>query len=181
MVLVNFLKEEKVPFKENKENQHQNKDTKEGNGKEIEELKSLAQDYKDMLQRLQAEFENFRKRNERENEDFRKFASAKLVAAFLPIVDSVRAGILLAEKSKNSEMKKGFEMVLKQIMLVLQSNGVEPIESVGKKFDHSFHEVLMTHNDPSKEDGVVLEELQRGYMLNGKVLRPSKVKVNKSE
>lgn len=148
---------------------------------ETEELRAAAQDYKETLQRLQAEFENFRKRNEKEKEEFRKLVNASLITDFLPLVDSVSAGIKQAEKAGNAEMKKGFESVQKQLMQILERNGVKVIESTGKKFDHDLHEVLMTDNEQAKEDGIVLEEFARGYTINGKVLRPAKVKVNKRE
>ena len=149
--------------------------------KEIEELKSLAQEYKDSLQRLQAEFENARKRDEREREEFRKFVNARLLEEFLPLVDSVYEGIKIAQKKENTEMKEGFEKVAKQLLQILGRNGIKPIESVGKKFNHELHDVLLTGKDESKQDDHILEELQRGYTINGKVLRPAKVKVNKRD
>ena len=148
---------------------------------EIAELKKISEEYKDTMQRLQAEFENFKKRNERENEEFRKFVHGKTLEEFLPIVDSLYEGINQAGRKKNEEMKKGFEFVLKQLLQILDRNGVRKIETEGKKFDHNLHEVLMTSKDESKGDEIVLEELQRGYMINGKVLRPAKVKVNKRD
>jgi len=147
--------------------------------KQIGELKKIADDYKDTLQRLQAEFENAAKRIEREKEDFRKFAGAKSIEDFLPLVDSVEQGLRQAAKSGNEEMKKGFEVLRAQFIKTLERNGVRRIETVGKKFDHTLHEVLMTGKDESKQDEEILEELGKGYTLNGKVLRPAKVKVNK--
>jgi len=130
--------------------------------KEVSQLAAIALEYKDTLQRLQAEFENFKKRNERENEEFRKLSE----------------GLKQAERGGNKEMQEGFENVLRQLFGVLERSGVRQIETVGRKFDHNLHEVLITGKDESKDDQVILDEFQKGYVLNGKVLRPAKVKVN---
>lgn len=155
------------------ENKKQEHEIKQANEKPKEE------EYREMLQRLQAEFENFRKRSEKENNEFMKFAGAGIITEFLPLVDSVKGGIGQAKKSGNREMLEGFESVLKQIQQILEKNGVKKIECAGKKFDHNLHETLMTYKDGEKEDEIILEELQPGYLMNGKVLRPAKVKVNK--
>ncbi len=147
--------------------------------KRFAELSKIAQDYKDTLQRLQAEFENAAKRTEREREDFRKFAGARIIEEFIPLADSIDAGLKQAEKSKNAEMQNGFEMLRKQFTKVLGRNGVHRIETTGKKFDHSLHEALMTTKDETKEDDIILEEFSKGYTMNGKMLRPSKVKINR--
>ncbi|MBI4210742.1 MAG: nucleotide exchange factor GrpE [Candidatus Diapherotrites archaeon] len=157
------------------------KDREKPHEKEIEELKKIAADYKETLQRMQAEFENADKRLEREKEEFVKFAAFMAITKFLPIADSIEEGMKEAEKTGNSAMKEGFEKLQKQFMQALEMNGVKRIESVGKKFDHEMHEVLMTAKEESKEDGIVLEEFHKGYMMNGRVLRPAKVKVNKKE
>ena len=146
--------------------------------KEVSQLAAIALEYKDTLQRLQAEFENFKKRNERENEEFRKFVHGKILMEFLPVVDSLSEGLKQAERGGNKEMQEGFENVLRQLFGVLERSGVRQIETVGRKFDHNLHEVLITGKDESKDDQVILDEFQKGYGLNGKVLRPAKVKVN---
>ncbi|MAG17981.1 MAG: nucleotide exchange factor GrpE [Candidatus Diapherotrites archaeon] len=148
--------------------------------KEIQEAKMLAEEYKDNMQRIQAEFENFQKRTEKEIHAFRGMANAGIIEEFLPLVDSLGEGIKQAEKSNNEEMKKGFELVQKQLTQIMEKNGVKQIESIGKKFDHNFHECMLTVNEQGKDDEI-LEEFQKGYTLNGKILRPAKVKVNKKE
>lgn len=149
--------------------------------KRIAGLQALASEYKEMLQRLQAEFENATKRAERDKGEFLKFAASRTVEGFLPVVDSIEGGIRQAEKSGNREMKNGLEIIRKQFMKAMEANGVRQIESVGRKFNHSLHEVVMAGKDDSKEEGDVLEEFQIGYTLNGGVLRPAKVKINKKE
>ncbi|MFH1391509.1 MAG: nucleotide exchange factor GrpE [Candidatus Diapherotrites archaeon] len=153
---------------------------KKENNKELQEAKALSEEYKDNMQRIQAEFENFQKRTEKEMQNFRTIANAEIIKDFLPLVDSLGEGIREAEKSNNEEMKKGFEIVQKQLTQILEKNGVKKIESVGKTFDHDFHECMMTVKEEGK-DNEILEEFQKGYTLNGKILRPAKVKVNKKE
>ena len=142
---------------------------------------SLASEYKETLQRLQAEFENFRKRSERENEAFRKIAAAKTIAEFLPVLDSVEDGIRHANALNDREMETGLGKVKGQFMQVLERNGVKQIDSKGQKFSHEMHEALMAAEDKNAEDGIVLEELQKGYSMNGLILRAAKVKVNRKE
>lgn len=149
--------------------------------KEVEELRKVSDEYKDTLQRLQADFENFRKRLDKEKEEFSAFAGVRIVADFLPLMDSLNEGIKDAEKAGNAQMKGGFEKLRKQLRLILERNGVREIESIGKKFDHALHESVLMANEKDKDDGVVLEEFQKGYLINGKVLRPAKVRVNRKE
>ncbi len=153
----------------------------EGCEKRIAELRAAAEGHKETLQRLQAEFENASKRAERERAEFVKFASAKTIQGFLPVIDSMEEAIKQAEKSGNKEMKEGVATIMKQMMKALEGNGVRRIEALGKKFDHSLHEVLLAGKDDAKGDDAVLEELQKGYTINGVVLRPAKVKVNRKE
>ncbi|MCR4369291.1 MAG: nucleotide exchange factor GrpE [archaeon] len=152
------------------------KDPCEGLEKELSELRAVSQGYKETLQRLQAEFENFSKRTEREKHEFRKIVNASLLEDFLPLVDTIEE----AEKhAKQEEAKKGFGKIKGQLLRILEKNGVKKIESVGKKFDHSLHECMLTVSEEGKADGEVLEEFARGYALYDKILRPAKVKVNK--
>jgi len=131
------------------------------------------------LQRLQAEFENFKKRTEKENAEFVKYAKAGLMQRLLPIIDTFE--IALKSTKDNEKFAKGMEMVYAQLVSTLQSEGLKPIEAIGKKFDPYLHEVMLKEKS-DKDDGFVLEELQKGYMLNDKVLRHSKVKISeKSE
>ncbi len=148
---------------------------------EIARLRKSSEEYKETLQRLQAEFENAAKRARREKEEFTKLVNARLLEEFLPLVDSMNEAIKHAESSGNREMKAGAGKMLKQLMHVLERNGVRPIHAIGVKFDAGLHECLLTAKDEGKEDGTVLEEFAKGYTLNGKLLRPAKVKVNKKE
>ena len=141
--------------------------------------KEKIEELTETLQRLQAEFENYRKRVDKEKAEFVKYAKAGLMQRLLPIIDTFE--IALKSTKDNEKFAKGMEMVYAQLVSTLQSEGLKPIEAIGKKFDPYLHEVMLKEKS-DKDDGFVLEELQKGYMLNDKVLRHSKVKISeKSE
>ncbi len=127
------------------------------------------------LQRLQAEFENYKKRVDKENSEFVKYAKAELIQRLLPTLDTFE--IALKSTKDNEKFVKGMEMVYAQLVSLLHSEGLKPIEAIGKKFDPYLHEVMLKEKS-DKDEGIVLEELQKGYMLNGRVLRHSKVKIS---
>ncbi len=127
------------------------------------------------LQRLQAEFENYKKRVEKESREFVKCANASLIIKILNTIDTFE--IALRNTDDHEKFVKGVEMIYAQLISTLESEGLRPIGAVGKKFDPYLHEVMLKQKS-DKEEGFVLEELQKGYMLNGKVLRYSKVKVS---
>ncbi|MBU1322065.1 MAG: nucleotide exchange factor GrpE [Nanoarchaeota archaeon] len=128
------------------------------------------------LQRLQAEFENYKKRCDKENASFVKFANADLISTFLPIIDNFE--LALKNCRAKDDFYKGMELIHSQLIDTLQSQGLKHLECEGKKFDPYCHEALLTE-ESDKEQNTVLEELQKGYLLNDKVLRHSKVKVSK--
>jgi len=131
------------------------------------------------LQRLQAEFENHKKRVDKEKCEFTKYAKHELLTKLLPILDSFELAI---KNSKNNadDISQGIELIFSQLYSTLESEGVRKIEALGKKFDPYKHEVLLQEVS-DKEEGTVLEELQKGYMLNDKVLRHTKVKIAKQK
>jgi len=164
------VSETKEKKQEDKKTEH--KEKKSADKEKITELTET-------LQRLQAEFENFRKRTEKEKAEFVKYAKAELMQKLLPTIDTFK--IALKSTKDNEKFVKGMEMVYAQFVSTLQSEGLKPIEAAGKKFNPYLHEVMLKEKS-DKDDGVVLEELQKGYMLNDKVLRHSKVKISeKSE
>jgi len=149
---------------------------------EIKQLKNERDEFKDLLQRKQAEFENFQKRSEKERQDFEKSSNAKLIAEFLPFVESFENALEKLKSDENIDRGKvleGISLMEKQMKEFLKKEGLEEIESLGKDFNPSLHEAIMQGKDEGKSDGVILEEFQKGYLLNGLVLRPSKVRVNK--
>lgn len=145
----------------------------------------LAEDaakYKDQYMRLYAEFDNARKRMDRDKQDFIKYANEGLVLELLDVVDNLERTVDAAkQKHEDGEaFLKGIEMVAGNLNQILTNNGVKVIEAKGKKFDPHAHEVLM-QEESDEEEGIILEEFQKGYMLKEKVIRTVKVKVAKKK
>ena len=145
---------------------------------ELAKSQSIIADYTDHLKRLQAEFENYCKRVEKERKEFAGAASEKLVVKLLLIIDDFERA-LVTLKGVPEEARKGIEMIFKNFHKILDEERVEPIKAVGQKFDPYKHEVLM-QAESDKPDDTVLEELQKGYTMNGKVIRYAKVKISKN-
>jgi len=172
--------------KENKKNQEASTEEKVITLKETEYLKlkeeaDKAKVYWDRLLRLQAEFENTRKRLEKDKQDFIKFANEGVILELLNILDDLERTIELAQTGHQdlSAFLKGVEMILAHLYEMLKEYGVKPIASKGKLFDPHYHEALMQVEDKSLPEHTIVEELQKGYLLNDKVIRTSKVKVSK--
>ncbi len=140
----------------------------------VKEAQELADKYLDMARRLQADFDNYRKRTARENEEFRKFACAGIVTDLLNIVDDLDRA--LEHAKEDDDLTVGIRGVRANLMKVLESNGLKEIPADGK-FDPNYHEALCTVE--GEEDDMVAEVLQKGYTLNGKVIRYTKVKVTR--
>lgn len=141
-----------------------------------EKKKSELEEYKEMLQRLQADFENYRKRVEREKTEIRDYAKAELMAKLLPVLDSFE--LALKNSSDKEKFLKGVELIFAQFHGILSNEGLKPIEAIGKKFDPYQHDALVQKE--SEQDNIVLEEFQKGYMLNSFILRHAKVMIGKS-
>ncbi|MBI2208595.1 nucleotide exchange factor GrpE [Candidatus Woesearchaeota archaeon] len=137
--------------------------------------KEKLEELTDTLKRLQAEFENYKKRADKEKEEFAKYANAAMIAKLLPLLDTFE--IALRNTKDHEKFLKGMEMVYAQLFSALEAEGLRPITAEGKKFDPYYHEVMLKQ-ESDKEEGIVLEELQRGYMFKDKVLRYSKVKIS---
>ena len=143
-------------------------------------LKDIA-DSKDRYLRLYAEFENVRKRTEREKAEFVKYANEELLGQFLNILDDLERSVEAA-KTKHEDYDaflKGIELVMAHVYEVFKKNNVKPIEAVGKKFDPHRHEPLMQEETDQVPEGTIIEEFQKGYLLDDRVIRTSKVKVAK--
>jgi molecular chaperone GrpE len=154
----------------------QNKATEETPLSPIEVLTAKNAELTNQLLRLQAEFENFIKREEKLRADSIKFAKKDLLMSLITIDEDFGRAL---SQSQNSELRQGIEMVHQELAKLLLEEGIAPINATGGPFDPEYHEVLMTVADKNSEDGTVLEEFQRGYMIHDKVLRYSKVKVSK--
>ena len=144
--------------------------------KDLEAQKALLAESDERYKRLQADFTNFRRRNDKEREELSSVVLQGLIKDLLPIIDNFERA-LAVEKSQGDALYEGISMVYKQLMTSLEKNGLEHIKAVGEKFDPNFHQAVMRVQDDSKEDGSIDEELQKGYMVQGRVIRPSMVKV----
>ncbi|MFH1850266.1 MAG: nucleotide exchange factor GrpE [archaeon] len=144
--------------------------------KDAAEDSKTVQELTDMLQRLQAEYENYRKRAENEAVRTIQYAKQEIVRELLPVIDNFEAAL---NSDSGAEFRKGIQMIHEQLVALLAKQGLQHIEALGKRFDPYLHEAML--REKSDKGEVVLEELQKGYALNGAVIRHTKVKVGKKE
>ncbi len=149
-----------------------------------EKLESKEQEAKeayDRFLRVSAEFENYKKRSAREMSDFKKFANESLLKDMLPIVDSLELalGSLNENAVSESGLREGVELTLKEIVKTLEKFGVKPIESLEKVFDPNYHQAVMQETSQDHPGQTVLKELQKGYLIHERLLRPAMVVVSK--
>ncbi|MDH3565809.1 MAG: nucleotide exchange factor GrpE [Desulfobacteraceae bacterium] len=155
--------------------------------KEMEEkLESMGQEVKenyDRFLRVSAEFENYKKRAAREMNDFRKFANESFVKAMLPVVDNLDRAIESSSNDKQADtsMLEGVDMILKEILKIFEQFNVKPFESLGKTFDPSLHQAVMQEETEVYPENSVVNELQKGYMMHDRLLRPAMVVVAKTK
>jgi len=146
---------------------------------QLEEQKARADDYYNRLARVQADYENFRRRTRQEKEEFYKYASEHLIMALLPVLDNFERA-LAAKGQSIKDFKSGVEMIYRQIQDILKAEGLAPVPAVGEQFDPARHEAVLQEESDEHPDNTVIEELLRGYYLKEKVIRPAMVKVAKS-
>jgi len=147
---------------------------------EVEEAKSQIEDYYSRLQRLQADFENYKRRTRIENEEVLKYASLDLIRELLEVSDNLGRATESMKATEGAEgLIEGIEMIRKQFCEILNRNGVRAIKAIGEQFDPYVHEAVMNVASDDHPDNEVIEELKRGYKLYDKVIRPSAVKVSK--
>ena len=128
-------------------------------------------------QRSQADFENFKKREEAKQADILEFAKEVTVTRLLPILDTLEQGLRHAPPGVDEKWLQGIEGTLQKLDKTLLELGVQKIEALGKPFDPHFHEAI--REVPGEQDGIIVEELQTGFTINGKVIRPSQVVISK--
>jgi len=148
----------------------------------LESVEQELKDSHDRFLRVSAEFENYKKRAAREMNDFRKFANESFVKAMLPVVDNLDRAI---ESSSNddhsiSSMVEGVNMTLKEILKIFEQFGVKPFESLGKTFDPALHQAVMQKETDNHPEKTILNELEKGYMMHDRLLRPAMVVVSKT-
>lgn len=146
---------------------------------EAEKFRQEAEENHQRLLRLQADYDNFRRRTRQEKEEFAKYASQSVVERLLPVLDNFERALAAGRNAADLEsFIKGVDMIYRQLSDVLAQEGLEAIAAVGEPFNPEFHQAVMQVESDEHEDGVVVEEFQKGYKLKQRVIRPSMVKVN---
>ncbi len=160
------------------------KDVIEEEIKNHETLKEGKDDFKAKYYYLAAEVENMRKRFEREKENLLKFGSEKILSSLVAVVDNFDLSVNAMRNDEDEKVQnivKGVDMIRNQFLDVLKQNGLTQVDSLGKIFDPNFHEAVAQAPAPGKDEQEVITEFQRGYMLNGRLLRASKVVIANNE
>lgn len=179
------VEELKEPSQDNQEseaniNEEAKEKSKEQENKEdIEKLKAELEDWKQSYLRKQADFQNFSKRKEKELDELRKFSSEKIITKFLGSLDNLERAIEASYETKDFEaLVKGVEMITRALKDIMASEGVEEIKAEGK-YDPQYHHAVSVENDENFEEDEIVKVLQKGYIMKGKVIRPSMVTVKK--
>jgi molecular chaperone GrpE len=161
---------------DNENTQEQEEVTEPTDEEKIEQLEQQITEYKDKLQRSQADFENFKKRSIKEKQEFVKYANEGLILNVLEAYEDLGRAL---EVEKDEDLREGVELIYKKMDKILKDEGVEEIETEHQKFDPYKHEALLTENNDDYENNEIIQDLQKGYTLNNKVIRYSKVIVCK--
>ena len=156
-----------------------NEDVQDDAERQVAEAKEEAQTNLAGWQRTAADFENYKKREEAKQREIMDFAKEVTIVKMLPTLDTLQQGLKHAPQGVNETWLKGIEATLQQLDKVLVDMAVEKIDAVGKPFDPNFHEAV--REVPGEQDGMVVEDLQTGYKINGKVIRPSQVVISKKD
>src|SRR3989338_471631 len=172
--------QDKVKSKEADEENKVHAHAASAHAERIKEQEAKIADLTATLQRLQADTDNYRKQMEKQNSEMRRYAIAGIIQRLLPVLDSFE--LALETKQDGDQFRKGVGMIYGQMYDMLEKEGVKRIETNKQRFDPYYHEVLLTEPAESdEEDGEVSQELQKGYLLDGRVLRYAKVKIRKKE
>jgi molecular chaperone GrpE len=153
----------------------------EGSGSEeqIAALREQVEESNNRLLRLQADYDNFRRRTRQEKEDFAKYASQRLIEMLVPVIDNFERALQAAQTNNDFDsFAKGVDMIFRQFDQVLSNEGLQRMETVGKPFNPEYHQAVMQVESEEHEEGIIVEELQKGYILKDKVIRPAMVKVS---
>ncbi|MGO4544412.1 nucleotide exchange factor GrpE [Paenibacillus sp. 2TAB23] len=143
------------------------------------ELVKQAEENQQRFLRAQADFDNFRRRTLKEKEELGQYASMKLIGQLLPVVDNFERAVAAASVNGDFEsLAKGVDMIFRQLEQTLEQEGLKAMNVVGEPFNPDFHQAIMQVESDEHEEGIVVEEVQKGYILKDKVLRPAMVKVS---
>lgn len=179
--VVNNLDEEFVEDKEvvNQDETQSNDEMTNEAPSELELLQKQLDEETNRHLRLRADYENFKRRAQLDRESAEKYKSQGILSNLLPVLDNFERAMQVETVSEESQsLRKGLEMVYKTLVEATEREGLQVIDAEGVSFDPNLHQAVMTETDDSKESGVVLQELQKGYKYKDRVLRPSMVKVN---
>jgi molecular chaperone GrpE len=143
----------------------------------LEELRRERDGLQDRLLRTAAEFDNYRKRMDRERRDLAEYTAGEVMTELLPIIDNLERALQAA--APDDPLRKGVELIHRQMLDMLRKRGVKPIEALGADFDPNFHQAVIHEESPEHREGEVMEELQRGYVVGDRLLRPAMVRVAK--
>jgi molecular chaperone GrpE len=171
-------------MKHKKSHKPDKEEPKAGEAEELRRQLEVLQKEKDeifgKLQRVGADYDNFQKRVPKQIADNIAYEKERIIKTFLPVLDNFEHTLQNSHSSENADaLVKGIRIVYDQMLDILRGHGVEQIAALGESFDPAFHEAVMQREEPDQPEGAVLEEFQKGYTLNGRVIRPSKVIVNK--
>ncbi|MFA5696465.1 MAG: nucleotide exchange factor GrpE [Bacilli bacterium] len=150
--------------------------------KKCEEELNKIKELEDKLLRIQAETQNYIRRTEEEKRKIIKSANADLIEQLLPTIDNFERAIKMDDTNLDDELSKfleGFKLIYSSMISILKEMNLKEIEALDKEFDPRYHNAVLTNCDPNKADNIVLEVLQKGYMLEDKLIRPAMVSVNK--
>lgn len=146
---------------------------------EIQQLQLKANENEEKYLRLYAEFENYKRRIQKENETNKTYQSQRVLTDILPTIDNIERALQIEGDDESfKSLQKGVQMVHESLLRALKDNGLEEIESEGQAFDPNFHQAIVQDDNPDFKSGDITQELQKGYKLKDRVLRPSMVKVN---
>ena len=144
----------------------------------LDEIRRERDALQDRLLRTAAEFDNYRKRMDRERRDLAEFMAGEMLTELLPIVDNLERALQAA--AEDDPLRKGVELTHRQMLDMLRKRGVKPIEALGADFDPNFHQAVIHEESTTHREGEVMAELQRGYVVGDRLLRPAMVKVAKT-
>lgn len=169
--------DESVPSEETVNSEQETGET--ANSAEFEKLQAEVLENQQRILRVQADFDNFRRRTQKEKEELGKYASSKLITELLPVIDNFERALQASEENPEFEsFSKGVSMIFRQLESVLAAEGLSAMKSVGEPFNPEYHQAIMQVESEEYEEGIVVEEVQKGYILKDKVLRPAMVKVS---
>jgi len=148
--------------------------------KAVENLQKERDELFEKLQRISADYANYQKRAPKQIADNIAYEKEMIIKSLLPALDNFEHTLQNTQSTENMDaLIQGIKIIYDQMLDILKSHGVEPIKALGETFEPALHEAMMQKNEPEKENNIVLQEFQKGYKLNGRVIRPVKVIVNK--